>query len=316
MADQIDSIIKLRRGPDSERRQITFDQGEIVFSTDTRHTFIGDGRHEGGSLVGNLNYIGSTPSPSAVFGDFYFDQINCILYLLSSDVGPDNIVNYAKITPSIDSSLVFRNGKYGINTDYFSNSATGYVHLSGDKMTGFLTLCTNPTQDFHAATKVYVDTKVSGLATDAGSTYVKKSGDIMSGNLVVNAALNVSTSAGFSGEVDFQNNYIEKFKVKVYSGITLDNTNNYTYTLDIQNNGAVLCIGTSDASFVNLPPNLPVGYNALVVNMSKNTISFTSDTGVAVLNVYNYRNLSQRYGVCNLVVIAPNTFLISGDLSS
>jgi hypothetical protein len=134
MADQIDSIIRLRRGPDSERRQITFDQGEIVFSNDTRHTFIGDGRHEGGSLVGNLNYIGSTPSPSAVFGDFYYNPLTNLLYMLSSDAGPDNISNYALITPRGDGKTIeYVNGQYRV---IFGTHNPEYVRLIGDTMVG------------------------------------------------------------------------------------------------------------------------------------------------------------------------------------
>jgi len=37
------------------------------------------------------------------------------------------------------------------------------VDIAGDTMTGFLTLNANPTQNFHAATKLYVDSLVSGL---------------------------------------------------------------------------------------------------------------------------------------------------------
>ena len=40
MSDQVEAIIRLRRGPDSERRLITFDRGEIVFSSDISTIFV------------------------------------------------------------------------------------------------------------------------------------------------------------------------------------------------------------------------------------------------------------------------------------
>lgn len=51
------------------------------------------------------------------------------------------------------------------------------VAKNGDTMTGLLTLSGAPTADLHAATKLYVDTAVTGKITDApndGSTYARK----------------------------------------------------------------------------------------------------------------------------------------------
>lgn len=55
------------------------------------------------------------------------------------------------------------------------DTSTAYVMKTGDTMSGFLTLHSNPVENMHAATKQYVDTGVASMAT----LFVRKSGDTM-----------------------------------------------------------------------------------------------------------------------------------------
>ena len=140
MAEHIDAIIKIRRGLDGDRRTIVFDQGEIAYSSDIKRVFIGDGTTVGASLVGNLNTIGTSPSPYAVNKDLFYDKNTCIMYMLSNDSGANALVNYARVTPDGDGiSIKFENGKYSIKDDYITgNLDNRYVNLTGDTMTGSL----------------------------------------------------------------------------------------------------------------------------------------------------------------------------------
>jgi hypothetical protein len=151
MADQVDAIIRIRRGPDGERRLITLDSGEIVHSTDNRHTFIGDGRTAGGWLVGNLNYISTVPNPSAVIGDLYYDYNNSVLYILSADTGADNLSSYFRLTPGSSSTVIYRNGVYEVAGSYINGLDTRYVNVTGDIMTGPLIM--DNTQDTYINVK-------------------------------------------------------------------------------------------------------------------------------------------------------------------
>lgn len=135
----IDAVIKLRRGPDGERRTIVFDNGEIVFSTDNKKTFIGDGVTMGGFLIGNHNTIGPLPSPSAVEYDLFYDTSATVLYMLTA-AGADHINNYAKLSPTYGASLLYKDGILDINPAYFNNPDTGYVHLTGDIINGPITI--------------------------------------------------------------------------------------------------------------------------------------------------------------------------------
>ena len=68
MPNIIISKIKTRRGPDSQRRQVIFDQGELVSTTDTNRLFIGTGNTLGGFVVGSKyhNPITSISSLSTI----------------------------------------------------------------------------------------------------------------------------------------------------------------------------------------------------------------------------------------------------------
>jgi len=72
------TLLKLlvRRGTDSDRKQITLESGELGFTTDTVRLYVGDGTTAGGVIVGN-KYKGkaanvTTLSP-VVTGDFAYE---------------------------------------------------------------------------------------------------------------------------------------------------------------------------------------------------------------------------------------------------
>jgi len=71
------------------------------------------------------------------------------------------------------------NNFHAATKQYVDNISVGYVNVSGDTMTGFLTLNADPTSPLHAVTKQYVDNISSG--------YVDISGDTMTGFLTLNA---------------------------------------------------------------------------------------------------------------------------------
>jgi len=51
--DQVNAVIKVRRGPEVDREQIIFEDGELVYSTDKKRLSVGDNINNGGILVGN-----------------------------------------------------------------------------------------------------------------------------------------------------------------------------------------------------------------------------------------------------------------------
>ena len=85
------------------------------------------------------------------------------------------------------------------NTGYtFENIGDlGFLPLTGGTLSGFLTLAGDPTDSLHAVTKQYVDDSLVELQNGLSSldSYVKKTGDTMTGNLIISKS---SNDSGFS----------------------------------------------------------------------------------------------------------------------
>ena len=55
--------LRLRRGTDAERLLVTLIEGELVYTTDTKKIFVGDGSTIGGTIVAGLNSVVADTSP-------------------------------------------------------------------------------------------------------------------------------------------------------------------------------------------------------------------------------------------------------------
>jgi hypothetical protein len=87
MIDRRIGKIKVRRGTDSQRKLVSFEEGELVYSIDTQRLYIGNGNTKGGILVSNRNYVknslGEPPiAPTeAIHGDIIHDKSNSKTYI-------------------------------------------------------------------------------------------------------------------------------------------------------------------------------------------------------------------------------------------
>ena len=70
MPDKVDAVIKVKRGPEDQRKLVTFADGELAYSTDVKRLFIGDGG-VGGQPVTLKTHIGSSTPTYALPGDFF-----------------------------------------------------------------------------------------------------------------------------------------------------------------------------------------------------------------------------------------------------
>jgi hypothetical protein len=57
MIDRRIGKVKLRRGTDIQRKSMIFEEGEIIYATDTKRAFVGDGITTGGIQISNRNYV-------------------------------------------------------------------------------------------------------------------------------------------------------------------------------------------------------------------------------------------------------------------
>ena len=82
--------IKLRRGEYEEQKTKVFDSGELLYTTDKKKIYAGDGLTRGGVIISNKNFILNTPNldiPSnASYGDILFNVVLGKTYILDKDI--------------------------------------------------------------------------------------------------------------------------------------------------------------------------------------------------------------------------------------
>lgn len=332
MATEIKAVIKLRRGTEAQRLAITPVKGELVHSTNFDRVFVGDGTTAGGKPVGSLIFVQSEPPSTALIGDLFYDKDNSFVYCLTG-TNPSNLLSYRKLSQTADTAQGYLNlssdGVYSINVSKFTST---YLPLSGGTMAGDINMFNmyrllnypDPINSTDLVKKSYVDTlsanSVDGLntfKTYVENKFVKKAGDTMTGALSVvldGVATNRDALTLDNGNLDLNNNIIKNFSAKITS------INNLTsYTLQETDNGSVMYFSyttnNTDNIIVKVPENLPVGFNVMIIQYDTNSVYVTnSNTNVKVLQIDSKFTIRKQYGIANIVCIADDTYLLSGDL--
>ena len=123
--------LKIRRGTDYERRQITLDVGEVGYTTDasSRRLFVGDGSTRGGAPAGTKFISGDIQNPdptltTAQVGDIVFNATDNGLYVLSG-INLQNFPNYA-----VASAYQFIGTRVDNNTIEYGNN--GSLQIKND----------------------------------------------------------------------------------------------------------------------------------------------------------------------------------------
>lgn len=101
--------LKIRRGPDVQRKLVKLEQGELGYTTDYQRLWIGDGLTNGGSVVGNKIHPPAikTTVNRATIGDVVYE--NNKLFQLTSN-NPTNAGNWTFIGTKADSSFFSYDG--------------------------------------------------------------------------------------------------------------------------------------------------------------------------------------------------------------
>lgn len=81
MIDRRIAKIKLRRGTEAERINVLFEEGELVYATDSKNLYIGDGSTYGGLLINNKISISNTNPAISNSGDIFYDQTDGVGYI-------------------------------------------------------------------------------------------------------------------------------------------------------------------------------------------------------------------------------------------
>lgn len=155
---------KLRRGTDAQRKLVIFDQGEIVYTTDTKRVFVGTGVLSGGNVVGNKIFPPvSTPSS-----------------LLTTNAQIGDMVRAGNIYYQLTAADYTQSNSWMVAGPYLGDSVLGYGTLNS------LTVKDDSLSARHFDTNTISD----GLKRDSGKLKIDyDSGDfsIASNKLTLNA---------------------------------------------------------------------------------------------------------------------------------
>jgi hypothetical protein len=101
--------LQFRRGTDLQRYEIILEEGEPVYTTDTKRVFIGTNKQDGGDNISNKNYILDSlyyPLDSLAY-DIVYDKFKGTTYILNKIS-----YNYDPLTSSEPTYYkIFDNGK-------------------------------------------------------------------------------------------------------------------------------------------------------------------------------------------------------------
>jgi Major tropism determinant N-terminal domain len=356
--------IKVRRGTDAQRKQVIFEDGELVLCSDIERLYVGDGETYGGNLLSNRCYLISNVDvndvPSFIKGgDLVYDDATQSFYI--ARVGLNDVVSLF-ILFSVGgggASSVIRGSDLDAATFVFdgqhwklANHSVHNIHLNSDTVhsdgglgvddTGlYIKYDTKSFAYDVVSDKFTINYDPKTLTTAAGqlsvldvpsdwvsNNFVHVSGDTVkgtlniqntlstAGNTILVGALTASNTVNIGGTTTFNNNLIKNFITKITPvSLTLGSNK---YNISAGDCGAVLVVTGQTASYVTIPRGLPLGFNILIISESDNNITispFEDSGGVTIKNIYGYRTISQRSGMCNILITGTDIATIAGDLS-
>jgi hypothetical protein len=127
--------LQLRRGTDAERQLATFSVGEIIYTTDTKKVFVGDGTTVGGKFVGSFADSGLrtviTPDGNGGFNTVYETEYTADGHLVMDGNDITGVRNLA-ITGKVASSLSPNNSliTLGSNIDRWGGIFAANINVS------------------------------------------------------------------------------------------------------------------------------------------------------------------------------------------
>jgi len=144
---------------------------------------------------------------------------------------------------------------------------------------------------------------------------VSKTGDTMTGALTVKSDINIE-----GGKLDLNCGALSNFIVDVKNVQISTLTPGQKYTLEHGDCGKIIVVESQGGVNCNItvPDDLPVGFNVMLVKRGQSNYTILADdptSGMMIRNANGYINISKLWGICNLVIIASKTALISGDLN-
>jgi hypothetical protein len=264
--------LRIRRGTDAQRQTLTFDQGEVVYTTDTKKVYVGDGITAGGvNILATSAGSGVTFNPTTQAFDFSTNSLG-----LTTSAVSEGANKYFTTQRAQDAAAA-------LFTNVGSPATTGTV--TGTVATGTVTLLATPSPLLEQGEKFTVIGTGGGGLTAGGTYFVvsNTANSVILANSLANAmagtAITTLTTASLSGTT------YSSAGIDVGITFTYDST---THTITANSSGVTSVVSDTNPS---LGGNL--GLNSRNITGSGNidiigTVKATTGLGGNLpLNSYN-----------------------------
>lgn len=283
--------LKIRRGLETERRQIVLEQAELGYTTDTRRLFIGNGSLSGGEVVGSKVHDILTSSNTrnlvsdAYQGDLVYEN-NFLYQLTGTDYS--KLTSWGFVGSRVDDSSIEYNGSrqvrvkdLGISTAMIQNSAVTLDKLNTNTIYSSGGLGLNRTQGISAN----IDNNIFRV-TNSNVITIKEGGitnfEVATGAITQSEINSTALSKGLAGG----------------SGAALSaRVDGSTIAFNVNNE---ISVGTIDASKIDLGTGMEVGPGGSLTHFIQKVNSTNFD-------VVDYRlDLTEKLTYNNRQYNSPN----------
>ena len=206
--------LQLRRGTDAERSAVTFADGELVYTTDTKKLYVGDGATAGGNSITALTTTLDGDLTGSVFGDdstLIVDGNNNSINTSSIIATSNNVITVTGPITSSDVSFLVTGS--GTNPGEIHLGRNGTGDLSADTIpNGRLTFNRTDTVNAGTITTSFIignNDRLSffhnsaGNASNLPSYVVMKDSKFGIGTITPTTTLDVAGEGRFTGFVQF-----------------------------------------------------------------------------------------------------------------
>ena len=258
--------LRIRRGTNAERSGVTFFEGELVYTTDTKKLFVGDGATVGGiavdSTAGSINNLTDVNIVGIQTGQIL--QWDGSQFIAGDDKGDKESVTGADSTILVDAT------NSSINLD-----GTVKGHIIPDQ---------NEVYNLGSTTKRFNDLFLSGTTIDLGGTTITSSGGKLSFSQPIVATMETSgdidtkdnniINTGATGDVTVRPSNTGEFAVENSVGARL-------FEVDLAGNS----FGAVGSSVLQLPVYFSADYTAHTSKVETGQLVF--DNATKALKFYN-----------------------------
>ena len=258
--------LRIRRGTNAQRAGVTFFEGELVYTTDTKKLFVGDGTTVGGvavdSTAGSINNLTDVDTTGVQIGQIL--QWNGTNFIPSDDHGDKESVTGADSTILVDAT------NSSINLD-----GTVKGHIIPDQ---------NEVYNLGSSSKRFNDLFLSGTTIDLGGTTITSSGGKISFSQPIVASMETS------GDIDTKDNNIINTAAGGDISIRPGNTGEFNvadslgarlFEVDLTNNS----FGAVGSAVLQLPVYTTSDYTSHASKVETGQLVF--DNATKALKIYN-----------------------------